>query len=108
MLALALSILSCQPVSDSCPEFEFENIWWQLNLAGNPIGDCYKFLSDGRVIITDGWETWPDGYWYGESQECESLIFFDDNQYTLSPDGECIVIRTDTGDYTACECTAFI
>ena len=108
MLALIFCILSCQPVPDNCPELEFEDIWWQLNVAGTAIGDCYKFLDDGRVIVTDGLETWPNGYWYGESHGCDSLIFFNDSEYILSPDGDCLTISLDSNDYTACECLGFV
>ena len=99
-----LIFLTCSK-TDLCDLPNFENKWWQIYFAGTPYGDCYNFLDDGHILISDGNTTWPSGQWRAESTECYETIHTDDDYIDVYQNDECLLIVRDDEEYTACGCT---
>ena len=104
---MALLAMACKPIPVEClcPE-DFVDVWWQIQLASGPTGNCYLFAEDGHLVETDGLDNWPIGQWALEYLgECQYNIVSDSAEIkVLGISEECLEIEYEGKDYSACEC----
>ena len=99
-----LLLFTCQPDLDTCQVPDFENQWLQAYYSGESVSNCYKFLDDGYLLMTDGITTWPTGRWTGTSYECYVTIETDAGILDIYYGDPCFEVESEFGDFQACEC----
>ena len=107
-MVATLFLLACSFKEETCQLPYFEDQWLQIEFRGSPVGDCYNFLSDGRVIISDGSQTIPAGRWVAQSFDCFVSVFYEEQELKLlNEEEDCIEAELEGVEFSACSCTLF-
>jgi hypothetical protein len=104
-VASILFLLACNPEEDACQLPDFENQWLQIYFYGEPVTNCYNFLSDGHLLMSDGFATWPSGRWSGTTYDCYVTADTDIGMIDVYSDTPCFFIVSEIGEFEACECS---
>lgn len=81
MGVLFLLIFGCRT---HCTTFEdFSDQWWEVQSDMLNIDECYRFTSDGDLVLKNEKSAWVAGTWdVGDSGACVDTIVSD--QYTIT------------------------
>ena len=99
-----LFLLACNPDEDACQLPDFENQWWQVYFSGEPVTNCYSFLDDGHLLMSDGEATWPVGKWEATTYDCYITVESDMGYLDLHHGDPCLTVVSELGEFQACEC----
>ena len=103
---LALFLLSCSTEPACHHVDDFVDKWWQVNIASNPIGNCYLFTPTGEVVEKNSEITWVSGAWeYEEFEDCSFEVSSSGKTILVSDyKEECWQVQYQDKDFIACEC----
>jgi len=82
LILLFFALVGCRM---HCTTFEdFSDEWWEVQSDVLNVDECYRFTSDGDLVLKNANSTWVAGSWdIGDSGTCVDTIVSDNYTITL-------------------------